>query len=86
MIMVMEIITDTILILEATITGIMILFITMAGTHLLYSVLTSETGGGTTIHPPVTRRGGIPETILNLLFIIIMCREGESLQVTIQGM
>ena len=40
---------DTILISEAIITWVMILFITIAGTHLLYSVLTSGTYGATTI-------------------------------------
>lgn len=40
---------DTILISEAIITGVMILFITIAGTHLLYSVLTSGTYGAITI-------------------------------------
>lgn len=44
----MEIIMDMILIME-TIIGVMIPFITVAGTHLSCSVLTSETGGGTTI-------------------------------------
>jgi hypothetical protein len=49
MIMGMEIIMDLILITETIIIGVMILFITVAGTHLLYSVLTLETDGGTTI-------------------------------------
>ena len=44
----MEIIMDMILIM-GTIIGVIIHFITMTGTHLSYSVLTSETGGGTTI-------------------------------------
>jgi hypothetical protein len=48
MILGMEIITDMILIME-TIIGVTIPFITVVGTHLSYSVLTSETGGGTII-------------------------------------
>jgi hypothetical protein len=43
--MVTEIITDTILILGETIMGVMIHFITIAGFHLLYSILTLETDG-----------------------------------------
>jgi hypothetical protein len=45
----MEIIMDMILITDTIIIGAMIPFITMAGTYLLCSALTSETGGGTTI-------------------------------------
>ena len=126
MVMVMEIITDTILISEAIITGVMILFIIVAGTHLLYSVLTSGTDGTTTITAgmvitaitaitiiivmatmitggvpmqimilmviipidtplPVIHRGETPVTIRKHQLIVIMYREGESLQVTIQG-
>ena len=48
MILGMVIIMDMILIME-TIIGVIIPFITVVGTHLSYSVLTSETGGGTTI-------------------------------------
>jgi hypothetical protein len=48
MILGMEIIMDMILIME-TIIGVIIPFITVVGTHLSYSVLTSETGGGTII-------------------------------------
>src|SRR5664280_112456 len=45
----MEIIMDMILISDTIIIGVMIPFITVTGTHLLCSALTSETGGGTTI-------------------------------------
>ena len=41
----MEIITDTILISEAIITRVLIHSIIIAGTHLLSSISTSETGG-----------------------------------------
>jgi len=45
----MEIIMDMILISDTIIIGVMIPLITVTGTHLLCSALTSETGGGTTI-------------------------------------
>lgn len=45
----MEIIMDMILISDTITIGVMIPIITVTGTHLLCSALTSETGGGTTI-------------------------------------
>jgi hypothetical protein len=64
----MEIIMDMILIMEATITGVMILSIITAGTLLLCSVLTSGTDGVTTIMDGMA----IPETMVTIQIMTTM--------------